>query len=219
MNLFSQLAVEPTHEEVFPGAVLMRAMALDRDAKFFAAVEEIVAAAPLRHAKTPGGLPMQVMVTGCGTERAFARRWDPEKPQSPRMWPPIPRVLEEFALRCAVLAGFPRFQPDACHINRYQAGTKLGMHQDRHEIDLSQPIVSISLGLECIFMLGGLERTDKAKRILLEHGDVIVWGGPSRMRFHGVLPVKPGVASHDGTVPLQPDVSQDCVRWDGRFRE
>jgi alkylated DNA repair protein (DNA oxidative demethylase) len=104
----------------------------------------------------------------------------------------MPRVLVEFAVRCAVRAGFPQFRPDACHINRYQAGTKLGMHQDRHEIDLSQPIVSVSLGLECVFLLGGLERTDKAKRILLEHGDVVVWGGPSRMRFHGVLPLKPG---------------------------
>jgi DNA oxidative demethylase len=196
MNLFSQLAVEPTHEELFPGAVLMRGLALEQDAEFFAATESIMAAAPLRHAKTPSGLPMQVMVTDCGTERAFARRWDPEKPgrtrEGARWWPPIPRVLAEFAVRCAVRAGFPLFRPDTCHINRYQAGTKLGMHQDRHEIDLSQPIVSVSLGLECIFLLGGLERTDKTKRILLEHGDVIVWGGPSRMRFHGVLPLKPG---------------------------
>ncbi len=191
-DLFSQLAVEPTHEELFPGAVLMRGLALPQHTEFFTAVETIIAAAPLRHAFTPSGLPMQVMVTDCGTERAFQRRWDPEKPHRVRMWPPIPRVLYDFALRCAVRAGFPQFRPDTCHINRYQAGTKLGIHQDRHEIDLSQPIVSISLGLECIFLFGGLERTDKTKRILLEHGDVIVWGGPSRMRFHGVLPLKPG---------------------------
>jgi DNA oxidative demethylase len=192
MNLFSQLEVEPTHEELYAGAVLMRGLALAQGAEFFAAAETIMATAPLRHATTPSGLPMQVMVTDCGTERAFQRRWDPEKPHRAQMWPAIPPVLEKFALECAVRAGFPRFQPDACHINRYQAATKLGMHQDRHEIDMSQPIVSVSLGLECIFQLGGLERTDKAKRILLEHGDVVVWGGPSRMRFHGVLPLKPG---------------------------
>jgi DNA oxidative demethylase len=191
MNLFSQLAVEPTHQELFPGAVLMRGLALPQDAEFFAAMEEILAAAPLHPTMTPGGLPMGVMVSDCGTPEAFRRRWDPLNPAAKRMWPPIPRVLLEFALRCAVRSGFSR-RPDALHINRYQAGTKLGIHQDRHEIDLTQPIVSVSLGLECVFLLGGFQRTDAAKRMLLEHGDVVVWGGPSRMRFHGVQPLKPG---------------------------
>lgn len=201
MNLFSQLAAEPTHEEIFPGAVLMRGLALDQGAEFFRAVEGILVAAPLRHATTPSGLPMQVMVSDCGTPEAFRRRWDPHNLNGRKMWPAMPRVLLDFALRCAVRSGFPHFRPDSCHINRYQAGTKLGIHQDRHEFDMYQPIVSISLGLECIFLLGGFQRTDKTKRILLEHGDVIVWGGPSRMRFHGVLPVKPG--SHPLTGPYR----------------
>jgi alkylated DNA repair protein (DNA oxidative demethylase) len=192
MNLFSHLAAEPTHEEIYPGAVLMRGLALLQDAEFFAAVETILAAAPLRHAMTPSGLPMSVMVSDCGTPEAFRRRRDPNKPDGRPIWPPMPRVLADFAVRCAVRAGFPRFRPDSCHINRYQTGTKLGLHQDRHEFDLDQPIVSLSFGLECIFLLGGFLRTDKPKRILLEHGDVIVWGGPSRMRFHGVPPLKPG---------------------------
>lgn len=217
MNLFSQLAAEPTHEEIYPGAVLMRGLALEQDVEFFAAVEHILAAAPLRHATTPSGLPMQVMVSDCGTPEAFRRRWNarqqvysrdengeaanswkphnippPAAPTDRRIWPPIPRVLADFSVRCAVRAGFPQFRPDSCHINRYQAGTKLGIHQDRSEFDLFQPIISVSFGLECIFLLGGFQRTDPTRRILLEHGDVIVWGGPSRMRFHGVLPVKPG---------------------------
>ena len=192
MNLFSHLAAEPTHEEIYPGAVLMRGLAVDQDAEFFRAVEHILAAAPLHHATTPSGLPMSVMVSDCGTPEAFRRRWDPQEARGRRTWPPIPRVLVDFSLRCAVRAGFPQFRPDTCHINRYQAGTKLGLHQDRHEFDLYQPIVSLSLGLECIFLLGGFQRTDPTKRILLEHGDVIVWGGPSRMRFHGVPPLKPG---------------------------
>jgi len=195
MNLFSQLAVEPTHEQIYPGAILMRGLALAQDVEFFAAVEGILAAAPLHHAVTPGGLPMGVMVSDCATQEGFRRRWDsanPTNPEARRMWPAMPRLLSDFAIRCAVRSGFPRFQPDSCHINRYQAGTRLGLHQDRHECDMSQPIVSISLGLECAFMLGGLQRTDATKRMLLEHGDVIVWGGPSRMRFHGVLPLKPG---------------------------
>lgn len=192
MSLFSQLAVEPTHEDLYPGAVLMRGLALPQDEEFFAAMERILAAAPLHNATTPTGLPMGVMVSDCGTPEAFRRRWDANNPAVRQMWPPIPRVLADFAVRCAVRAGFPEFRPDCCHINRYQAGTKLGMHQDRHEIDWKQPIVSISLGLECVFQLGGFQRTDPPKRILLEHGDVVVWGGASRMRFHGVLPLKPG---------------------------
>ncbi len=198
MNLFSQLAAEPTHEEIYPGAVLMRGLALDQDFDFFAAVQTILAAAPLHHATTPSGLPMSVMVSDCGTPEAFQRRWDPQNPRVRRMWPQMPRVLYDFAIRCAVRSGFPLFRPDTCHINRYQAGTKLGLHQDRHECDMTQPIVSISLGLECVFLLGGLQRTDKTKHILLEHGDVIVWGGPSRMRFHGVQPLKPGHHSLTG---------------------
>jgi alkylated DNA repair protein (DNA oxidative demethylase) len=201
MNLFSHLAVEPTHEEIYPGAILMRGLALEQDAGFFAAIEQILAAAPLRHATTPSGLPMSVMVSDCGTSDAFRRRWDPHDIRGKRMWPPIPRVLHDFAIRCAVRSGFPRFRPDTCHINRYQAGTKLGLHQDRNEFDVYQPIVSLSLGLECIFLLGGFQRTDPTKRILLEHGDVIVWGGPSRMRFHGVPPLKPG--SHPLTGPYR----------------
>ena len=192
MNLFSQLVAEPTHEEIYPGAVLMRGLALTQDAEFFAAVQEILAAAPLHHAMTPSGLPMGVMVSDCGTPEAFRRRWDPNNSEVKRLWPPMPRPLLDFAVRCAVRSGFPAFRPDSCHINRYQAGTKLGLHQDRHECDMTQPIVSISLGLECVFLLGGLQRTGKVKRMLLEHGDVVVWGGLSRMRFHGVLPLKPG---------------------------
>jgi alkylated DNA repair protein (DNA oxidative demethylase) len=201
MNLFTQLDTEPTYEEITPGAVLMRSLASPQDREFLAAVDTIVAAAPLHHATTPNGLPMSVMVTDCGEPRAFANRWDPDNPNRTRTWPPMPQVLREFAIRCAVRAGFPRFRPDSCHINRYQAGTKLGLHQDRHECDLTQPIVSVSFGLQCVFLFGGTERIDKPRHILLEHGDVFVWGGPSRMRFHGVQPLKPG--SHLLTGPYR----------------
>jgi len=121
MNLFSQLAEEPTYEEVFPGSILMRGLALPQAEEFFAAIETILAAAPLRHAVTPSGLPMSVMVTDCGDPRALANRWSSS--EKPRMWPPMPRVLYDFAIRCATRSGFPHFRPDACHINRYQAGT------------------------------------------------------------------------------------------------
>jgi alkylated DNA repair protein (DNA oxidative demethylase) len=200
MSLFSQLETEPTHDEIAPGAVLMRGLALPEDRYFLRAVEEIVAAAPLHPAFTPTGLPMSIMVTDCGDSHAIRRRWgiDPAShsdANSParRAWPPMPRVLRDFAIRCAVRAGFPDFRPDACHINRYEAGNKLGLHQDRHECDLTQPIVSLSFGLECTFLFGGLARTDRPRTILLEHGDAFVWGGPARMCFHGVKPLKPGI--------------------------
>jgi alkylated DNA repair protein (DNA oxidative demethylase) len=209
MNLFTQLDIEPTHEEVAPGAFLMRGLALAQDRESLAAVDEIVAAAPLHHATTPNGLPMSVMVTDCGDSAAFARRWNSDT-AGRRMWPPMPPVLRDFAMRAAVRAGFPRFRPDACHINRYQAGTKLGLHQDRHECDMEQPIVSISFGLQCVFLFGGLLRTEKPRHILLEHGDVFVWGGPSRMCFHGVQPLKPG--SHLLTGPYRINLTFRKIR-------
>jgi alkylated DNA repair protein (DNA oxidative demethylase) len=135
---------------------------------------------------------MSIQVTDCGDARAFARRWVPDSQTSRNLWPPMPPNLREFAIRCAGSAGFPDFRPDALHINRYEAGNKLGLHQDRHECDWTQPIVSVSFGLEGVFLFGGLERSDRPDHILLEHGDVFVWGGPSRMRFHGVQPLKPG---------------------------
>jgi DNA oxidative demethylase len=200
MNLFSQLETEPTYEEVCSGAVLMRGLALPQDREFLNAVDSITAAAPLHHAVTPTGLPMSVMVTDCGDSIALVRRWQADA-EPKRQWPPMPAVLREFAVRAAVRAGFPKFRPDSCHINRYQAGTKLGLHQDRHECDLTQPIVSVSFGLQCVFLFGGVVRTEKPRHILLEHGDVFVWGGPSRMRFHGVQPLKPG--SHLLTGPYR----------------
>src|SRR5271154_4259538 len=114
MNLFTQLDCEPTHEEIAAGAVLMRGLALPQDREFLAAVDAITASAPLHHATTPSGLPMSVMVTDCGDMRAFANRWDPANPEPRRLWPPMPVVLREFAVRCAVRAGFPKFRPDAC---------------------------------------------------------------------------------------------------------
>jgi DNA oxidative demethylase len=201
MNLFSQLDTEPTHEELFPGAVLMRSLALTLDRELLAAIDAIAEVAPFRHMTTPSGQHMSILGTGCGrsprlssvTPVRFVDGVESMPVAEPaRVKPPMPELFYSFAIRAATLAGFPRFRPDAGHINRYQAGTKLGLHQDRGESDFSQPIVSVSLGLPAIFLFGGLQRTDPTRRILLEHGDVIVWGGPSRLRFHGVQPLKPG---------------------------
>ncbi|WP_263359202.1 alpha-ketoglutarate-dependent dioxygenase AlkB [Acidicapsa ligni] len=186
----------------------MRGLALPLDRELLAAVEDIATVIPFRHMTTSGGLKMHVVSTGCGPRQVHDRvpfRYGapssvpsmPGFPDSPQATenharPPMPEVFHSFAIQAATLAGFPRFRPDSGHINRYHAGIKLGLHQDRDENDLRQPIVSVSLGLSAVFLLGGLERSEKPRHILLEHGDVIVWGGPSRLRFHGVQPLKPG---------------------------
>src|SRR5262249_46961443 len=119
-------------------------------------------------------------------------RYDAIDPESGRPWPVIPPTLLELAKRAAAAAGFAGFEPDACLINRYEPGTKLSLHQDRNDRDYSAPVVSVSLGLPAVFLFGGLKRNDRTRRIRLENGDVVVWGGASRLAYHGVAPLKDG---------------------------
>ena len=145
---------------------------------------------------TPGGFEMSVAMTNCGscgwvTDRR-GYRYGADDPVSGRPWPAMPAVFRELAERAAGQGGFAGFAPDACLINRYEPGARMSLHQDRDETDFSAPIVSVSLGLPAIFMFGGLKRTDKPARYRLEHGDVVVWGGPSRLFFHGVAPLADG---------------------------
>lgn len=161
------------------------------------ALRPVLRAAPFRHMQTPGGLRMAVALTNCGSlgwisdENGY--RYTPIDPVSAKPWPALPQVLIDLATRAAALAGFEGFIPDACLVNHYLPGTRLSLHQDRDEQDYGQPIVSISLGLPAVFLFGGLQRSDRPQRIPLNHGDVLVWGGEDRMRFHGVMPIKPGV--------------------------
>ena len=140
---------------------------------------------------------MAVGLTNCGTlgwvSDQHGYLYSPNDPLSGQPWPALPPVLLALASRAAAMAGFDGFVPDACLVNHYLPGTRLSLHQDRDEQDFGQPIVSVSLGLPAVFLFGGLQRADKAQRIALSHGDVLVWGGEDRLRFHGVLPIKPGV--------------------------
>ncbi|MEW9682796.1 DNA oxidative demethylase AlkB [Pseudomonas sp. TE50-2] len=161
------------------------------------ALRPVLRAAPFRHMQTPGGLRMAVALSNCGAlgwvSDASGYRYSATDPVSGKPWPALPRVLVELASRAAAQAGFDGFVADACLINHYLPGTRLSLHQDRDEQDYAQPIVSISLGLPAVFLFGGLQRSDRTRRIPLNHGDVLVWGGEDRLRFHGVLPIKPGV--------------------------
>jgi alkylated DNA repair protein (DNA oxidative demethylase) len=160
------------------------------------AVAEVSAEAPFRRMVTPGGYSMSVEMTNCGTQgwvtdrRGY--RYQTEDPDTGRPWPPMPEAFSELAAQAAERAGFAGFLPDAGLVNRYAPGTRLSLHQDRNERDFEAPIVSVSLGLEAVFLFGGLKRNDRPLRMPLHHGDVVVWGGPARLRFHGVLPIEEG---------------------------
>ena len=178
------------------GAVLLRGRALALDRALLAAIEAIAHEAPFRQMTTPGGYRMSVAMTGCGeagwvTDRA-GYRYDRHDPESGRPWPAMPDVFRDLAGAAAAEAGFAGFDPDACLVNRYDPGTRLSLHQDKDERDLSQPVVSVSLGLPAIFQFGGSRRADRPRRVPLAHGDVVVWGGPARLAYHGVLALKDG---------------------------
>jgi len=178
------------------GAVLLRAFIGDSETNLIAALREIVAAAPFRRMFTPGGHQMSVAMTNCGsagwvTDRT-GYRYSPDDPETGKPWPAMPQLFCELAGRAAISAGFAGFAPDVCLINRYIPGAKMSLHQDKDELDFTAPIVSVSLGLPAIFMFGGLKRSDKPRRFRLEHGDVVVWGGPSRLFYHGVAPLAEG---------------------------
>ncbi len=183
-------------EQLAPGAWWLRGFALNRETALLAAVEEITMAAPFRHMLTPGGLRMSVAMTNCGelgwlTDRR-GYRYERNDPLSAKPWPAMPGVFADIAKHAATAAGFVDFVPDACLINRYEPGARLTLHQDKDERNYGAPIVSVSLGLPAAFLFGGEARTDRQQRVPLQHGDVVVWGGPARMRFHGVLPLKDG---------------------------
>ena len=175
---------------------LLRGFALPVEDRLLAELERIAALAPYRHMVTPGGYTMSVAMTNCGrvgwvTDRT-GYRYDPTDPESGKPWPSMPTVFRELATAAAAQAGFEGFVPDACLVNRYEPGTKLSLHQDKDEKDLAAPVVSVSLGLPARFLFGGLKRSDPQTKIPLEHGDVVVWGGPARLAFHGVMPLADG---------------------------
>lgn len=194
-NLFSE-APAPWREDLVPGAVVLRVFALAEADDLLTALAAVITAAPFRHLRTPGGQTMSVAMTNCGTRGWVSDRrgyrYAPSDPASGLPWPAMPEVLASLAHRAAASAGFEGFAPDACLINRYAPGSRMGLHQDRDEADFSQPIVSVSLGLPAVFLFGGATRGERALRVPLAHGDVVVWGGPARLFFHGIAPLKDG---------------------------
>ncbi|CAN5391403.1 DNA oxidative demethylase AlkB [soil metagenome] len=197
-DLFADLTPANQPDEVLDeGAMLLRGFALPVADLLLRDIDAVVAQAPWRHMITPGGFRMSVAMTNTGplgwVSSSRGYRYDPIDPESGQPWPALPESFRTLARDAAAKAGFPAFAPDACLINRYDPGTKLSLHQDRDERDRLAPIVSVSLGLPATFLWGGLKRSDPTRKYRVEHGDVVVWGGPSRFVFHGVSPVKGGV--------------------------
>ena len=193
-DLFDSVAdAQPPREEIADGAVLLRGFVKPMERELIDAVRAIVAQSPFRRMTTPGGHLMSVAMTNCG-ERGWITdhtgyRYDPIDPENGAPWPAMPPVFRDLARRAAERGGFTGFLPDACLVNRYEPGTRLSLHQDKDELDYAAPIVSVSLGLPATFLFGGMARSDKPRRFRLVHGDVVVWGGPSRLAYHGVAPL------------------------------
>jgi alkylated DNA repair protein (DNA oxidative demethylase) len=194
LDLFETLS---SRERIAAGASLLRGFSLDIASAVLAEIERIEAAAPFRHLETPGGFRMSVGMTNCGAvgwvsdRRGY--RYTTCDPSSGQPWPPMPAIFSALAERAAHAAGFEGFGPDACLINRYVPGARLTLHQDKDENDFRAPIVSVSLGLPAVFIFGGNSRKDKQRRLPLQHGDVVVWGGEARLFHHGVLTLKDGI--------------------------
>ena len=196
-DLFCDLDSQDQRREVLAdGALVLHGFARAQAQALLTAMGEVTAAAPFRRMLTPGSLRMSVAMSNCGllgwlSDRQ-GYRYAPLDPDSGKPWPTMPELYHQLARMAAAAAGFPGFSPDACLINCYEAGSKLSLHQDKDEADLGAPIVSVSLGLPAVFLFGGLKRNEPTTRVPLVHGDVVVWGGPARLRYHGVQALKDG---------------------------
>jgi len=202
-DLFTTLPPPQASETIADGAMILHGFASECAAQLLAAIDEVAARAPFRLMVTPGGYQMSAAMTSCGTygwvtDRS-GYRYAAEDPERHVAWPAMPAIFLALAQEAAIAAGFPAFRPDSCLINRYEAGSKLSLHQDRDEADMSAPIVSVSLGIPAVFQFGGQKRSAPTSRHRLLHGDIVVWGGPSRLAYHGIALVKPGLHPSTGS--------------------
>jgi alkylated DNA repair protein (DNA oxidative demethylase) len=192
MDLFNDMPFSKL--EIVKDAYLLKAYALANDKVLITDLESIISQAPLRHMMTKMGFTMSAAMTNCGTlgwlSDRKGYRYAVKDPLTNQPWPFMPASFQQLAILAAAEAGFNDFKPDACLINQYRVGASMGLHQDRNELDIHQPVVSVSFGIPAIFQFGGLTRADKTIKIPLEHGDVVVWGGESRLYFHGIAPLK-----------------------------
>jgi len=192
LDLFG-VPAQKQRQRLGPAAMVLRGFALPYVREVIPAIGVINSMAPFRHMVTPGGFTMSVALTNCGalgwTTDRRGYRYTSVDPVTGEPWPIMPKVFVRLATKAAAAAGFDAFEPDACLVNRYLPGSRLSLHQDKNEQDYDAPIVSVSLGMRATFLFGGHARTDRKVKVPLEHGDVAVWGGADRLRYHGVMPL------------------------------
>ena len=191
MDLFDNTAEQVLH--IAEGAILLRGFALPNETQILADLNLVLSQSPLRQMVTPGGFTMSVAMTNCGdlgwVSDKKGYRYNALDPSTGEPWQAMPASFLQLANNAAAEAGYANFVPDACLINQYKPAARMGLHQDKDEQDFSQPIVSVSLGITAVFQFGGLKRSDKPSKILLQHGDIVVWGGKSRLNYHGIMPL------------------------------
>lgn len=194
MNVSVHWALAGSEIEVLgEGAMLLHRFVAPEAPGLLEEIAGIARVASFRQMVTPGGSAMSVAMTNCGelgwVSDRHGYRYDPLDPETGKPWPAMPGSFRKIAWRAAEAGGFADFRPDACLINRYRPGARMGLHQDKDEQDFRQPIVSVSLGLPAVFLFGGVTRKERPRRIPLENGDVVVWGGPARLVYHGIAPL------------------------------
>ena len=199
-DLFAQEDTPRWTQMLAPGAIVLRGFAVEHASALMQMIDLVTSLSPFRHMTTPGGFVMSAAMSNCGSlgwvTDAQGYRYSRHDPLTGEPWPAMPGLFAQLAHQAAHEAGFPDFVADACLLNRYAVGSRMSLHQDKNERDFSQPIVSVSLGLPAIFQFGGMQRSDAVQRIPLTQGDVLVWGGPSRLRFHGVQTIKAGTGAY-----------------------
>ncbi len=206
MDLFD--ALKPNKQEISKDVYLLHGFALgDSEHLLFDDLLAVIAAAPLRNMMTKMGFAMSAAMTNCGALGWVSDKsgygYDTHDPETGELWPVMPNSFLQLASNAATECGFADFVPDACLINQYKLGASMGLHQDKNEQDFTQPIVSVSLGVPATFLFGGLKRSDKTLKIPLKHGDVVVWGGEARMKFHGIMPLRANIhAARSGSEML-----------------
>lgn len=182
----------------FPSGLRLEPGHLDRARQeaLVAALREIVAEAPFFTPRMPRtGRPFSVAMTNCGplgwVSDVAGYRYQEIHPETGRPWPAMPELV---LAPWRELADHPD-PPEACLVNYYPPGARMGLHQDRDEEDLAAPVLSVSLGDTCLFRVGGPQRKDPTRSFRLTSGDVVVLGGAMRLSFHGVDRILPGTST------------------------
>ena len=185
-DLFSQTTTET--QEILSDMYILRSFT--SLASLIDEVKSVVQRAPLRYMQTPGGKKLNISMTNCGEygwiSESSGYRYTKHDPTSGQKWPNMPESFQLLAMQAARKCDFNGFKPNACLINHYKLGRNLTAHQDKNEPDLSQPIVSVSLGMSARFQIYGDSRNNKPLEIELYDGDVMVWGRSARLIYHGV---------------------------------